>query len=113
MWQIWASAYEIINFSHSLCACCNQHCIFVLIGNYFADAHILLEANISRELTCHKEFESDKKVAELFSCNALSRITLCIEEGLVKAYASDVGVLFSAFYDEASFAHSECSTCTC
>ena len=35
-------------------------------GYYFADACALLEANIRKELTCPKDFASDKKVGELF-----------------------------------------------
>ena len=89
---------NLLIFLRSLNAHCNQHCTFMFIVNYFIDAHILLQANISRKLTFHKDFASDKKIAKLFSYNALSRIALDIEEGVLKAYVSDVGVLFSTFF---------------
>ena len=52
---------------------------------------------MSKDLTCPKDFASDKKVAELFSYNTLSKVAQGVEDGVVKAYASEIGVTFSTF----------------
>ena len=58
---------------------------------------LLLQADVSKELICPKDFASDKKVEQLFSYDTLHKVAHSVDNGEATGYRSDFACLLVTF----------------